>query len=170
MGTTLIRQVEHTFQKKILWDMKVGPLKTPKLHDLTDSACPRILRTNGRMTRRRPSNSESRVEAAIPRVPAATPNSRCSAYPSGPPLLDRRREAPEMIESVSKLRGVDVTTPGGAGFRQPVWRARDDSSHGILPGNCLMFRLRRMKTFLFLFSGVASRFHFTRNILWARVA
>ena len=149
--------------------MKVGPLKTPKMHDLTDSFCVLTLRTNGRMTRRRLSNSESRVETAIPRVPAATPNSRCSAYPSGPPLLDRRREAPEMIESVSKPRGVDVATPGGAGFRQPVWRARDDSSHGILSGNFLMFRLPRMKTFLFLFQGVASRFHFTQNILRAPI-
>ena len=147
--------------------MKVGPPKTPKLHDMTDSFCLPRLNTNGRMTRRRPSNGQSRVEAAIPRVPAATPNSRCSAYPSGPPLLDRRREAPEMIESVLKPRGVDVATPGGAGFRQSVWRARDDSSHGILSGNFLLFRLPRMKTFLFLFQGVASRFHFDRNILWA---
>ena len=32
-----------------------------------------------------------------------------------------------------------------------------------------MFRLPRMKTFLFLFQGVASRFHFIRNILWAPI-
>ena len=74
-----------------------------------------------------------------------------------------------MIESVSKPRGVDAATPGGAGFRQPVWRARDDPSHGILSGNFLLFRLPRMKTFLFLFQGVASRFHFIRNILWAPI-
>ena len=56
-GTTPVRQVEHTFQKNILWDMKVGPLKTIKMYDLTDSTCLLLLNTNERMTRRRPSNS-----------------------------------------------------------------------------------------------------------------